>query len=58
MGFSRIIWGAYSTGVDELRVIIGFGVPYTTSRLPDLGYKTEDSIMQDIGDRGKCRTQE
>ena len=32
--------------------------PYTTSRLQDLGYKTQDSIMQDIGNRSKCRTQE
>ena len=28
---------------------------YTTSRLQDLGYKTQDSTMQGIGDMSTCR---
>ena len=34
-----------------------FGPPIL-SRFQDLGYKTQDSTMQDIGDRIKCRIQE
>ena len=41
--------------VEDDRAVWG---PYTTSRLQDLGYKTQDTCMQNIGNRSKCRTHE
>ena len=42
----------------KLMVIVWFAGPYTTSRLEDIPYKTQDSTIPDTRNRSKCRTHE